>query len=467
MKRLSVLLAASALTLLLWAGAAYGASPPIAAATAAPPPSLMAQLAPFSALPGLPALGIASAPAGAGVVQGHVYDSDGSPVAAVELTIGVIDDQGVPIWQDSATTDAAGFYSVSGAPASTQGVLVGATGSDEWAMYDLTFADPGTSTYDVRPASVTWSATRGGPQAASWQDPGLIWFTGTNATGGEFYVINNAPKSAAGGSGTPVTGTAMALPGDVRWMGIWFGGGMSEAAEWVATDPGNAPVPVTAGSTTVLPFTFDEATAYRVLITRPYWRSGRPGTVLRLGLQNFRAGMEFTFEGSVDSGVQTTWNGKTYTSTGAAEQTVSLTVPKKAGAGPGRVFNVGLREVTAGIPGQSYLVFGATFQVCTLNASETAISRGTAVRLHGFVPQAGRTPKYVWIYKRTTAASPPTVWDATKQGWKLVARVRTDRYGRYHSALLTPLRTTWYVARYAGDAEFFRAYTSVRRVRVS
>ncbi|MCX6373604.1 MAG: carboxypeptidase-like regulatory domain-containing protein [Actinobacteria bacterium] len=466
MRRLTILLVAVALTLLLCSGAAYGASPPIAAATAAPPRSMMAQLAPFSALPGLPALGFASTPAGAGVVQGHVYDSDGDPVASVELTVAAIDDQGVPIWEDSATTDATGFYSVSGAPASTQGVLVGTTGSDEWAMYHLTFADPGTSTYDVRPAMVTWSATRGGPQAASWQDPFLIWFTGTNATGGEFYVINQAPKSAAGGSGTPVTGTAMALPGDVRWMGFWFGGGMNEAAEWVATDPGNTPVPVTAGSTTPLPFTFDEAAAYRVLITRPYWASGRPGTVLRLGLQNFPAGMSFTFEGSVDSGVHTTWNGRSYTSTGPAEQTVRLTVPKEAGAGPGRVFNVGLREVTAGTPGQSYLVFGAAFQVCTLNASETAISRGTAVKLHGFVPQAGRTPKDVWIYKRTTAAAPPTVWDARQQGWTLVARLRTDRNGRYHSALLTPLRTTWYVARYAGDADYFRAYTSVRSVRV-
>jgi hypothetical protein len=466
MKRTSVLLAAIALTLLLCSGAAYGAAPPTGAVTGAPLQAMMAQLAPLSALHGLPAFGIASAPAGAGVVQGHVYDYGGEPVAAVELTVGVIDDQGVPLWEVTATTDAAGFYSVSGAPGSAQGVLAGTAGPDDWAMYHLTFADPGTSTYDVRPARVTWSATRGGSQADSWQDPALIWFTGTNATGGEFYVINGAAKSAGGGSGTPVTGTATALPGDVRWMGFWFGGGMNEAAEWAATDPGNAPVPVTADSTTVLPFTFDEAAAYRVLMTRPYWRSGRPGTVLRLGLQNFRAGMEFTFEGSVDSGVHTTWDGRIYTSTGPATQSVNLTVPKRAGAGPGRVFYVGLREVTAGIPGQSYVIFGASFQVCTLDATRTAVSRGTAVRLHGFVPQAGRTPKHVWIYERTTAAPPPTVWDATRQGWKLVARVQTDRYGRYHSALLTPLRTTWYVARYAGDAEHWRAYTSVRSVRV-
>ena len=168
------------------------------------------------------------------------------------------------MWVGSATTDATGFYSVSGAPATTHGVLVGTTGSDEWPMSDLTFADPGTSTYDVRLGRVAWSATRGGPLAASWQDPLIIWITGTSATGSQFAVVNWAPTSTPGGSsGATVTGTASALPGDVRWMGFWFG--TNEAAEWDASDPGNAPVPVTAGSTTPLPFTFDEASAYRVL----------------------------------------------------------------------------------------------------------------------------------------------------------------------------------------------------------
>ncbi len=151
-------------------------------------------------------------------------------------------------------------------------------------------------------------------------------------------------------------------------------------------------------------------------------------------------------------------------------QTVRLTVPTKAA--PGRVFDVDVREVTV-LP-VCFLFFNVRFQVCTLNATDTSLQRGTAVKLSGVVPVAGNmsekpgkgTPKYVWIYKRTTAASPPTDWHATEQGWKLVERVRTDRDGRYHSAWLTPSRTTWYVARYAGDADYFRAYTSVRTVRV-
>jgi hypothetical protein len=472
MRRLTILLVAIASTLLLASSAAYATSPPTWTPAVGAPPPWTAHVGELPAPPWLPALSIASATAAAGIVQGHVYDYDGDPVAGVEVGAGVVDDKGNVLWGGSATTDASGFYSVSGAPASTHGVLQGTTGTDEWLMWDLTFVDPGTSTYDVRLGRVAWSATRGGPQAASWQDPLYIWIAGTSATGSPFNVFTWMPTSTPGGStDATVTGTASALPGDVRWMGFWFGA--NEAAEWDASDQGNAPVPVTAGGTTPLPFTFDESSAHRVLVTEPYWASGKPGTVLRLALQDFRAGMELTFEGSIDPDLHTTWNHKSYTTTGPEEQTVSLTVPKKAA--PGRAFMVRVQEVTA-LP-VGYLFFYVSFQVCTLKASDTSMHRGTAVKLSGVVPVAGNTepgkgtPRYVWIFKRTSAAAQPTVWDATQQGWRLVERVRTDRYGRYHSALLTPPRTTWYVARYAGDADvslegYFRAYTSVRTVRV-
>jgi hypothetical protein len=472
MKRLTVLLVAVVLTLLLWAGAGYGVSPPgLSHAVDAQTPELAWAL--LTGVPSWPPQSGASASAGAGVVRGHVYDYDGHPVAGVEVTVEVVEEDGSPpIWSAQATTDAGGFYSVTGAPATTHGVLQGTTGTDEWLMWDLTFADPGTSTYDVRLGKVAWSATRGGLQAASRANPLYIVITGTSATGSPFSVVNWEPASSPGGStDAAVTGTAAALPGDVRWMGFWFGA--NEAAEWDASDPGNAPVPVTAGGTTPLPFAFDESSAYRVLVTDPYWASGRPGTVLRLALQDFRAGMEFTFEGSIDPDLHTSWNHKSYTTTGPEEQTVSLAVPRKAE--PGRALMVRVQEATA-LP-ISYLFFYVSFQVCTLNASDTSIQRGTAVKLSGVVPVAGNTepgkgtPRYVWLYRRTSAAAPPTVWDATQQGWRLVERVRTDRSGRYHSAWLTPGRTTWYVARYAGDADatlegYFRAYTSVRTVRV-
>ena len=160
MRRLSVLLAAIALTLLLWAAAGYGVSPPSLSHAVDEQPSGTAW-ALLAGLPSWPLLSGASATAGAGVVQGHVYDYAGDPVGGVEVGAMVLDDQGSPLWSGSATTDAGGFYSVSGAPASTHGLLNGTTGTDEWVMWDLTFADPGTSTYDVRLGRVAWSATRG------------------------------------------------------------------------------------------------------------------------------------------------------------------------------------------------------------------------------------------------------------------------------------------------------------------
>jgi len=72
MRRLTILLVAIALTLLLAGGAAYGAAPPFGSPTIAAHPSMTAQVAPSSALSWSPVLGIASATAGAGVVQGHV-----------------------------------------------------------------------------------------------------------------------------------------------------------------------------------------------------------------------------------------------------------------------------------------------------------------------------------------------------------------------------------------------------------
>lgn len=159
-----------------------------------------------------------------------------------------------------------------------------------------------------------------------------------------------------------------------------------------------------------------------------------------------------------------------YTSTGPERQIVRLTVPAKTW--PGYALDVNTTERTLRYE-MAETGLSEYFQTCTLKASQGVIGRGDAVRLSGVVPVQGRhgsypgRPKYVWIYSRATARSqPPTTWDATNGGWKLVARVRTDGLGRYHSATLSPRRTTWYVARYAGDADYWRAYTSVLKVRV-
>jgi len=443
----------------------YGASPPVWSHTVDAHPAWTGHVAQLPAIPWLPALRLASAAGGAGVVQGHVYDYSGSPVANAAVSASVRDDQGNQLWSQDTNTDAAGAYSLSGAPATAHGgrIMVFFP-EDSWYLKGLAFADPGPSTYDLRPARVSWSATRGGPWAHDWRDPGIeVAGMSAAATPVYAYTVQHRVSTAA-----TVTGWASALPADVRFVEFDFY--HDEVAWWDAVDPGNSPVPVSAGSTKALPFTFDEASAYRIFFTKPYWASGKPGTALGLALENFPAGTKVDFTGYSEKpdSVSTTI-GTSHTSTGPQKQTVSLTVPAKAApgydfdvwaAGPTRynVYQLGLEEF---------------FQVCTLNATKTSIRRGTAVKLRGVVPVKGHwgstagKRKYVWIYKRTKSASaPPTVWDATKKGWKLVARVRTDGYGRYHSASLTPARTTWYVARYAGDDQYWRAYTSVRKVRV-
>ena len=467
MRRLPVLLATIVMALLLSSGAAYADSPIVRSHTVAEPPPWTAHVAVPPAQAWSPLLGLASASAGSGVVQGHVYDYFGSPVADAGVTAFAVDDQGNWLWSGEAGTGDDGFYSISDAPATVRGgILVNMEGGDSWAMKEMAFADPGPSTYDLRPARVTWSATRGGPWGADWQDP-FFEVAGMSATATPVYAMTHRSGVSTGAT---VTGWASALPADVRLVAFYFY--PNEVAVWDAADPGNSPLPVTVGSTTTLPFTFDEASAYRSFLTRPYWASGKPGTKLRLALQNFPAGSEVAFSGWSESpnDASTTWGGKSLISTGPQRQTVSLTVPAKAA--PGYSFIVAAGDATA-----RYNIVGVAamenFQVCTLKATKTSIRRGSAVKLRGVVPvqnhwgsTAGKA-KYVWIYKRTTAASaPPTVWDATKKGWKLAARVRTDGYGRYHSVWLKPARTTWYVARYAGDEQYRKAYTSVLKVRV-
>jgi len=451
---------------LLLPAPAYGVSPPPWSHTGAGPASSTGYSARLPAAAGLLALPLAVTD-GAGVVQGHVYDYFGSPVADAGVTAFVVDDQGNWLWSGEAGTGDDGFYSISGAPASVHGgILVNMEDGDSWAMKEIAFADPGTSTYDLRPARVTWSATRGGPWGSGWQDP-FFEVVGMSAAATPVYA---ATHRSGVSTGATVTDWASALPADVRLVACYFY--PNEVAVWDAADAGDPPIPVTAGGTTTLPFTFDEASAYRSFFTKPYWASGKPGTALRLALQNYPTGSEVAFSGFSESpnGIWTTWGGKSLTSSGPQQQTVSLTVPAKAK--PGYSFVVMAGDATA-----RYDIVGvapmAYFQVCTLNATKSSIRSGTAVKLSGVVPVQdhwGSTPgtaKYVWIYERTTAASaPPTAWDATKKGWRLVARVRTDGYGRYHSGLLTPARTTWYVARYAGDDQYRRAYTSVLRVRV-
>ncbi len=98
------------------------------------------------------------------------------------------------------------------------------------------------------------------------------------------------------------------------------------------------------------------------------------------------------------------------------------------------------------------------FQTCTLKPSKATVSKGAAITLSGIVPVKGHygskkgTPKYVTIYKTTSAkvakGQPAKPGGATVRGWTKIGKVRTDGLGKYRKGSIRPSRTTWYCVWY-------------------
>jgi hypothetical protein len=157
------------------------------------------------------------------------------------------------------------------------------------------------------------------------------------------------------------------------------------------------------------------------------------------------------------------------TSQGGATEYVSAKVPTTAK--PGYSYWLGLKHVDdAGkyLP----LYVEDSFQVCTMKLSRTAISKGARVRVTGIVPteghwgsQPGRRKNItLWWHKGT--AGVPTKWDARKQGWFVIANLRTTTTGSYTSPYLGPSLTGTFVVQYSGDDWYYGAFTSTGKVTV-
>ena len=94
------------------------------------------------------------------------------------------------------------------------------------------------------------------------------------------------------------------------------------------------------------------------------------------------------------------------------------------------------------------------FQICTLNATKTTISKSSLIRLSGVVPvqghrgsTAGQRTTADCYWHRGTAAQ-PTRFDPRSQGWHYLGSVRTDGYGKYRTPLIKPGVTMTFVMRY-------------------
>ena len=209
----------------------------------------------------------------------------------------------------------------------------------------------------------------------------------------------------------------------------------------------------------------DQEDAQRFWIQAPYWASGAPGTKARLTLQQFGKGFRSQLVGyegyPADAPVRSLG---AHTSMGGRNESKTITIPKSAA--PGYWYVVGLQNL------DGVLYLETPFQVCTLKPSAASVRRGQTVRLSGVVPVQGHegskpgVRKQVALYQRASAAGQPTVWDATKKGWKRVGVVRTDGLGRYAIKAPKLSKATWFVVQYAGDKWYWGGYTSVVRVGV-
>jgi hypothetical protein len=79
--------------------------------------------------------------------------------------------------------------------------------------------------------------------------------------------------------------------------------------------------------------------------------------------------------------------------------------------------------------------------------------------------QAGRR-KNITLWWHQGTAGVPTKWDARKQGWLVIANLRTTRTGAYTTPYVRPPRTGTFVVQYDGDDWYYGAFTSTAKVTV-
>jgi len=222
---------------------------------------------------------------------------------------------------------------------------------------------------------------------------------------------------------------------------------------------------VSSGTNASPGVTAREADAQRLWMD--YWGSGKPGTATWLVLNNYPDGWVNDVYGVADypSSAKVKSFGS-FTSTGAPYDGKRMTIPSSVA--PGYAYYVWASHDSGPLSLQTW------FQTCTLKPSKATVSRGASITLSGIVPVKGHygskkgTPKYVTIYKTTSAkaakAQPAVSGGKTVKGWTKVGKVRTDGLGKYRKGSIRPSGTTWYCVWYAGDTQYWGAWTSVAKV---
>jgi hypothetical protein len=392
-------------------------------------------------------------------IAGTVFRYDGSPLAGAEMAWWI---DGVDI-QGGGWTDANGKYSFEGIPpADGDGtVRVDAVdGSLSMAWWDLTWTEAGPNAFDLQPGGVAVKAVNGGP-----------WGHRTSGMYVDFYSAREADGTGgwAGGTLPRLAGVAPAFPGTVFGGDVYFYPDEGLEVYDVAGDTVEPGKRVPGGVFA------NEAQAQRIWtgVSNPRvlgpWGSGKPGTTLKLWLQNYPKDWMVQLLGWSLDGERTAF--KVYgqeTTTGASKYAIALQVPDDAT--PGYGYDIDVMHTNGGP-----LTLDTWFQVCTLEPRRSSIEKGQAVRLDGVIPVEGHEPgspgkssrAYVWVHDGR-AAQPATV--VTRQlkaaGWRCLGYVRTDGNGTFTTPPVRLQKTSTVVAYYPGDACYCPAFTSPVRVSV-
>jgi hypothetical protein len=390
---------------------------------------------------------------GSCALSGHVYGFSGTAAAGAEVDLFYPDGSGSYMLADWTTADGLGYFEFTNLPETSDAYF------EVWVDDDHAFQSWGNAVTAAGPNTFTFQPGVLGANVVRTSDPGWNWWrwvrieTWGSAGGGTTWL--NDPEEDG------VADWAWAMPPDGDYAIAYPYD--NQGIEW---RPASA-APVLSGALSHTTMQFDQADGRGAWIKTPYWASGKPGTSVRLVLENWPTGLQMSFYGYNQFTPGTVKQWPYYLESGGTTFSTTLTVPATTRAG----YDYELHTYRYDDP-LSLLDLTTYFQVCTLTSGKSSVRSGGAVKLSGVIPTEGHDGsdpgkvKYVTLYKRTRSVSAaPTTWDATRKGWTKVKRIKANGFGKY-STYVQPSRTTWYVVRYPGDGWYFDAYTSVLRVRV-
>ena len=412
-----------------------------------------------------PPLG-ATAPLGAAPtydIKGHVLAFSGSAVSGAEVDWGWFDTRGYHRGTSYYPTGTTGAFSFTGIPGGhtwrnqpSDALHVyyypsrpGLEGISDWSL-DFS-ADNGSSySYDMRPARVQVKVTDGVSAGAT------IEVRAGNDNEG--YALADVPLSAG-------AGWASVLPSTTSWSFddltaysyVVDHDGAKYDMVWGAAEWAGAPVAVGPGKTApgTISLDWDQQSQWSQIAGPTCRHSGAPGRTLIMQLHGWPAGQVASFEAWYGSRLTTFYGYPDTSNVTSSDPGTTYTTPLRVYAHA----PVGIYEIDtwrSDIP--SLLDLWDLYQVTSFKASAGAVRPGGAVRLSGKVPGSGTATLYSTTRKVTRQ---PATLAAT--GWHRAGSCRiSDR--AFASGSLHPKRTTWYVAKYKGDA--FWAFTQVVKVTV-